>query len=652
MRHRASSAAWTCIVLLSCGLVAGVSWWRRTLNDPSVIFLQTVGDADWLRPDRPFNGEPQPGLADVRTDYRARFDCETAITGAVLRFRALRTAEVRLDGETLAPFAPAEDWDRWQEVRTVVLPPLGRGSHQLEIAVLNRNGPALLQAWSDELGLSTGREWEARLSEDGWSPAKSVHEPWIPSTARQAPSLIKALRSQGLGLAALFGFWLAAVSWIGRGALGGWSNASPGVHASRVRWGVIGLWFVLALNNEFKLTFHGFDATAHSDYIKFILEHHRIPLAGDGWQMFQAPLYHMVAAAIYGPIKALLRESYGWHAVRLMTLACGILQVEVCYRAVRRVFPGRDDVQIMGVLVGGLMPMNVYMSHLLGNEPLAGLLSATAFLIGLGFLDGQFVNGQKWPIALGVTWGLAMLAKVTPLLLGIPLLVMCLRGMIAHRVPTPRIIRAAALVLGGAFLVCGWYYVRNWVLIGRPFIGGWDPVRGIAWWQDPGYRVSEHLLGFGESLQYPIWAGYAGLWDGLYSTMWLDGYLSATIWTSRPPWNGMLLICSAALALVPLATMFAGALSVTVAQPSQRRWSLAVCLLAIGVYLAAISHLYLRLPIYSTAKGTYLLGLLPCFAILTAAGFDAVRSYALPRLFLQAALLTWATCVYAAYFIV
>ncbi len=632
-------------------IAAGAAWWRRTLNDPSVVYLQSVGDAVWLRPDRPFNGSPQLGPVDVRTDYRASFVCDAAVIGAVLHYRALRTAEIRLNGEPLTTFAPAENQDRWQKAQTVVLPKLERGPHQLEIDVLNHNGPALLQAWSNELGISTGREWDARLPEGEWTSAKSVHDPWIPSTARQAPPLIEALRARAWGLAAVFGFWLAAISWIARGKLGRWTEAAPGANASRVRWGVIGLWFVLALNNELKLTFHGFDSTAHADYIKFILEHHRIPLAGDGWQMFQSPLYHMVAAAIYGPIKALLRESYGWHAVRLMTIACGILQVEVCYRAVRRVFPGRDDVQIMGVLVGGLMPMNVYMSHLLGNEPLAGLLSATAFLIGLGFLDGQFVKDPKWAIALGVTWGLAMLTKVTPLLLSIPLLAMCLRGMITRRVPAPRIVRAAALVLGGAFFVCGWYYVRNWVLMGRPFIGGWDPARGIEWWQDPGYRVAEHLFGFGESLRHPIWAGYAGLWDGLFSTMWLDGYLSATIWTSRPPWNGMLLICSAPLALIPLATILAGALRVTVTQQSQLRWSLAVCLLAVGIYVSAVSVLYLKLPVYSAAKGTYLLGLLPCFAILAAAGFDAVQPDSLPRRFLQAALLTWATCVYAAYFI-
>ena len=30
-------------------------------------------------------------------------------------------------------------------------------------------------------------------------------------------------------------------------------------------------------------------------------------------------------------------------------------------------------------------------------------------------------------------------------------------------------------------LLAGWYYVRNWVLLGRPFVGGWERGRGLDW---------------------------------------------------------------------------------------------------------------------------------------------------------------------------
>ncbi len=67
--------------------------------------------------------------------------------------------------------------------------------------------------------------------------------------------------------------------------------------------------------------------------------------------------------------------------LRWLTLLCGVAQVELCYRAGRLVFPGRDDLQSLAVLFGGFLPMNVYMSQTLSNEPLCGVFSALIVLL-------------------------------------------------------------------------------------------------------------------------------------------------------------------------------------------------------------------------------------------------------------------------------
>ena len=79
-------------------------------------------------------------------------------------------------------------------------------------------------------------------------------------------------------------------------------------------------------------------------------------------------------------------------------------------------------------------------------------------------------------------------------------------------------------------------------------------------------------------------------------------------------------------------------------------WLFAVA--AIFIYLAAIIDLYVRLPVYSTAKATYTLGLLPCYAVLAAAGAAPLLRFRLPRAILFSALACWAVAAYAAYFIV
>ena len=44
--------------------------------------------------------------------------------------------------------------------------------------------------------------------------------------------------------------------------------------------------------------------------------------------------------------------------------------------ASRTVFPGRNDLQIIGTAVGGFLPLNIYISQVVGNEPLSGCLTA------------------------------------------------------------------------------------------------------------------------------------------------------------------------------------------------------------------------------------------------------------------------------------
>jgi hypothetical protein len=245
-----------------------------------------------------------------------------------------------------------------------------------------------------------------------------------------------------------------------------------------------------------------------------------------------------------------------------------------------------------------------------------------------------------------------LLAKLTPLLLA-PLLlgvifVHCRRSGSTLRVGSLR----TCLVFGACLLTSGWFYVRNWIELGQPFVrGSFDPATGNSWWQDPSYRTWAQLTTFGESLRHPIYRGVWSLWDAFYSSLWLDGFVSG--WTEAPgkiPWNVAWLTAGAALALVPTGLLFAGAATPLRNGPRNVRDVLLFCLAAIAIYLAAVIDLFVRLPIYSTAKATYTLGLLPCYALLAAAGAAPLLQFRFLRAGILAALACWAIAAYAAYF--
>lgn len=176
------------------------------------------------------------------------------------------------------------------------------------------------------------------------------------------------------------------------------------------------------------------------------------------------------------------------------------------------------------------------------------------------------------------------------------------------------------------------------------------PLR-LEWWQEPGYRVPAHLFSFGEALRYPIFGGVAGLWDAEYSTLWLDGWLSAVMeYDYRPPWNYALMLPAPWLAFAPGGAMLAG-IATAPWRPGPSRRGVVLAAGLVAVYLVATLSLYLQVPLYAAAKATQLLGLTPCFAVLGAAGYEVLGRSAALRPLLYGATGCWALCAYLAYFV-
>jgi len=325
--------------------------------------------------------------------------------------------------------------------------------------------------------------------------------------------------------------------------------------------------------------------------------------------------------------------------------------VEMVYRAARTAFPARDDLQVIATAVGGFLPMTVYMSHYVSNEPLAALLTAAVVVAAFRLLAEPTSAGSRTGFGLGLVFGLAVLAKVTSLLL-LPLLVGVLVRVAQRRSGSLRAAGAPLFRFGMASAgVAGWYFVRNWIALGSFYLGGWDPSRGNAWNQDPGYRIPQDLLTFGESLSHPIYAVFSGLWDGLYATFWLDGFLgSSTFVVAAPPWRyGYAAAC--ALLAVPLTVAgIAGAVRACRVPRNPTEETLLFSAAAVLVYLAAIAALFVSLPVYSTVKSTYALGLAPCYGVLFAWGIDLLPRGRAVRALVAGYLVAWLAFVFRAYF--
>ncbi len=621
----------------------------RIARDPDVPFLLPEKGAEWIRIERPVN------LATWRRNeavaYRHFFTIEREPPDALLTVRALRTSSVQIDGKSILGFSNIVDW---KKPRTVSLKGhLTPGVHELRVVVLNENGPTVLLAYSKTLQLFTGKNWEASVDGSVWRPVMTADEKKPPELSRDFPDTVAAFGSLSYIYLPLFLISLVSILFfrpaIQRYPIFRMMFSDP----PTVRWLLLGAWVLLAVNNMNRIPLGmGYDAFAHYEYISYIAKKWAIPLANEGWQMFQPPLFYIVSALLRVILSPFFSPVNVAILLRIIPLACGMAQVELVYRSMRHVFPERNDLQIIGTLVGGLLPMNIYISQTVGNEPLAGVFSTMAVVMTLRILrpeSGSF--SMRRLILMGVLLGLACLTKFTAVLL-IPPIILALIYLLLERGETVKgIAKSISAVLCSGVLLSGWYYIRNWVELGKPFIGGWDPSRNIVWWQDPGYRTIGDFITFGRSLTRPIYAGLDGLWDSIYSSFWLDGFLSSMIgYEYRPPWNYDFMIAGAIFSLIPAAGIVIGFIT-TVFKPGSAKRGQVFSVYCIVVYFVALLYLYVTLPIYSTAKATYTIGLIPCYAILCATGLDILSMNKYTGAIVYALVICWVVTAYASFFV-
>lgn len=644
---------WLGISVLACLALTlgGYGLWisDRIQSDPTVVFLTAQPGAEWIVPDAPVTLSTRPGEL-TSSVFRLQFAMGEAPAATTLQIRALKHATVYLDGGRIA--ASPANAPNWKEPLLAQLPPLAPGRHELAVLIQNDLGPVALWLAASQPALRSGTAWEARDAAGAWRPARLA-------SARPRPALTAEFPGLAAGIAARWPFFaatlagIAALTWLSRRhAIVGRFTADPATW----RWLVPGLWFALGVWSLGRLPAPvGFDVPGHLEYINHLLAHGRVPLANEGWQLFQSPLYYALSAPLAWLGLKIATPDTAAALLRIIPLLCGLLQIEVAFRAARRVFPARPDLQIVAVVLAAALPMNLYLSRYVGNEPLAALLSSLVFLLCLRLVRPAQGENLRWvPLQLGVVFGLALLTKVSAVLTGGAVLVaLAARSAAEGGTPRPFSVRRLTPFLwtaGAAAAIAGWYYVRNWIALGRPFVGGWDVSRGIIWWQEPGYRMAGDFFSFGHALSQPILAGLESIPGGIFASLWCDTFASSAVArAAAPPWDFALMAASVALALGPSLLLAIGA-TLALRRALQDHAMLAT-LVVIAAYGVALLHHIVTLPYYCAVKATYGLGAMPALVLLGVIGFEFAGRIRPVRAVLAVTLACWAASVFAAYMI-
>ncbi|HEX4653309.1 MAG TPA: glycosyltransferase family 39 protein [Candidatus Udaeobacter sp.] len=633
------------VLALGCLAVSLLVWIAR--NDPAISFLPRQRGADWIVFPAAVDAYAH-SYTGLDATFRHEFTIPRRPGTARLSVRALRRAEVKINGASVQlPQNP-----NWKQIASIdVGEQLRAGTNVAEVRVFNHNGPPAL--WlalrGDQLSVATDQNWEVSFAGSSWRHAALA-------TAAKTPGRGNAVADGEDTFEAaqrLWPLWTLLLAVAGGGIIL-WHVSSRRLAAASLERAILllvsALWLLLFWNNTRLLPFHaGFDAQEHLKYIDYIQTHWSLPLPTDGWEMYQPPLYYFSAAVILLFCKLSINDPSSVVILRALGAFFGIAQSVLVFLTLRLLFPARTA--LIGLLIAAFLPMHFYLAHYVTNEVLTATLATLTLYLCLRLLKNKAPRVGQF-IVVGLALGATMLTKATGILL-LPVVIAAIFVRLIHRrAPAAASLGNLGLLLTTCLAVCGWHYVRIWMRFGTPLLGNWDVMSGFNWWQDPGYHTAADYLRFGRSLIAPIFSGFAGVADGVYSTLWGDG-LSGGASSVNIAWNLSPMAAGYLWALVPTALILVGlgiAIVRFVRQPS------AELLLLLGFFIVValgLTIMTLKIPSYAQAKAFYGLSALAPLCFFGALGWEAItESRPRFRFIISALLLVWALNSVAAFWII
>ncbi|MBT8439649.1 MAG: glycosyltransferase family 39 protein, partial [Gammaproteobacteria bacterium] len=540
------------LVLFAAALVL----FNKLHTSPGSRFLFSDGQATWVQAPYEFNNRAKE-IEERATTFLKTFETDNDIREVSISLKVTGWAKLYLDGELLHEAGGPGD-GIWKREATLSVPEIGRGAHQVSLKVFNDSGPRLMLVNADKINIESDHTWEA-VNEDGSQQAvKTIADPIKMPAEIQGMSVREHVVSTlPVSISIFVLFVLLARNRKIVTLLNDPVRSED--YSSYFRFTCHALWLVLAVNCLSTPPDFGFDYQGHMAYIGYVFNNASLPLADQGWQMFQTPLYYIVSAIVFKTGQLFSLPYTPAEVLRVVPLACGFAQIEIGYRIMKAVFPKQAASQMVGLSIITFMPMHLYMSQQLGNEVFAAVFTSAAIFYVIKFInDPEKLLDQKEQLIFSVILSAAILSKISALLLIFPTVV-CLAWLLSRNAYKPKAITLIGLkIFFFVLLFTGWYFIRNLLELGQPFVNGWSTSRGITWWQEPGFRTLGDLVAFGQALANPVLASVYGLWDSLYSTMWFDGLQSGLGIGQMPPWNYSFALPVAWFSILPSLAIFVG----------------------------------------------------------------------------------------------
>jgi 4-amino-4-deoxy-L-arabinose transferase-like glycosyltransferase len=605
-------------------------------RDPQVPFLKSDKRAEWIL--YPLAVEAQArtkNYTNMTAEFRRDFELISVPPQVLLHIRAFEVFTLRInDNEVCSDVGRGANWKKPTTVDVARY--LKAGINKTAVRVHCRYGPPALWLCSENLmnDLRTDTTWQVCLSDGPAMPASKADDTRIYHSgldrfaplqmfARKSLMLIMFMAVSG-GAFLLYNKFLSMLK--GKASAAAKFSA---VTAAAVLILFILIWAVEVGGNASGIPLYiGFDVEGHLAYINYLLNNGRIPLANEGWQTYQPPLYYIVSAAAVSASNAIFAPQKLAYSLKLIPFLCGLGIILVTFYAAKTVFPESKAKQALSAVFASIVPMNIYISHYISNESLCGFMMALSVLLTLHVLKSE-EKPLKKSFVLGIVLGLSLLTKYTPfILLPVIAVVLLYEFAFERRYGFLKILGSFAAITLPIILIASWFYLRNWNHFGKIIVGNWDPEVQAAWWQDPGFHTYKHFLQFGKVFIFPYFAGFYSFFDALYSTFWGDGDVGGkTKYIFSPPWDYQYMSAVYLLAIPATILIIVGMFRAGVKAIRACSSSWLFILGSIFITCWSLFYMELRLARHNQTKAFYGLFMVVPISLLFVYGFDLVDEY-------------------------
>jgi len=421
--NRVLAAALVLAVLATAG---GLGW--VCTRDEAIPFLPARAGAEWVVFPKQAEGTKHDAMP-IAVAFRHSFSLTARPARAALAVCAFKGVAVAINGREVTN-APGAHRNWKLPGSAEVAESLQPGSNVIMAWVTNSVGPPALwlRLKSPQFSLGTSQGWQVSLDGTEWQSARLARQP---SDLQTYSSLGVRYGSTGMmdwvkqAWPVEAGFCAAAVAlvwglnrWLRCQRLPG--RTPPTTTSTKLIYGllviVLAARAALFINNAPQLPGSlGFDAAAHGEYIQFIQQRHALPLANDGFQMYQPPLYYAACAFLLNLCGRSVGDDSAVHILQAVNGVIGLLHCWLVLLCLRLLFRENLPAQAAGLLVAAFLPPHLYLSQYVTNEPLAGFLVTVAVYFCLRALRAEEA-GLWMPMAIGLALGAAMLTKFSVLL--------------------------------------------------------------------------------------------------------------------------------------------------------------------------------------------------------------------------------------------